>query len=238
MKDERDALIEKIKKLFALSENNPNEHEAAAAAGKARELLEAHDLSTADLNEKPEPVEEKMHETGKSYFSQWLIRLASVVASHFNCRIVLCSGISAKVKFIGTATDIAIAEYVFVYLRRAIEAAAEKTEVPFGKNGRRWKDSFRCGMVKGVSNNLYRMRRRTEERHDPVVRAKSGDLVVVKRDALEAYMKDKYLKFSKHRGNYNPDHEATAHGRGIGETISINPAVNRHNKVAAIAQGR
>ncbi|MEA4838055.1 MAG: DUF2786 domain-containing protein, partial [Rhodospirillaceae bacterium] len=50
-----DAIIAKIKKLLALSKSS-NEHEAALALAKAKELMEAHSLTdaiirTADVSE-------------------------------------------------------------------------------------------------------------------------------------------------------------------------------------------
>ena len=47
-----DKLINKIKKLFALAENNPNEHESGQALIAARKLLDRHNLSVTDLTKK------------------------------------------------------------------------------------------------------------------------------------------------------------------------------------------
>jgi hypothetical protein len=49
--------IEKICKLRRLSQNNPDEHEAAKARKKVDELLERHGLTEADLDrhERPRP---------------------------------------------------------------------------------------------------------------------------------------------------------------------------------------
>jgi hypothetical protein len=45
-----EAVIEKVRKLLALADNNPNEAEAEAAANKARELLEAFNLDMAHIS--------------------------------------------------------------------------------------------------------------------------------------------------------------------------------------------
>jgi len=44
-----EAVIEKVRKLLALAHGNDNEHQAEAAANKARELLEAHNLDMAHI---------------------------------------------------------------------------------------------------------------------------------------------------------------------------------------------
>lgn len=232
----RDAIIERIKKLFNLAENNPNEHEAALAAERARQMLGAYDLCLADLKEQPEAVIEKGHEIGKSYFPKWLTMLAGIVARHFNCRALYYTGWNSRVQFIGTTTDIAIAEYVFVYLRRTIEEIAKKTPTPNGMNGKRWKESFKYGLVEGIAGNLKSMKRRSESVADEATQAKAGDLVVVKRDAVEAYIKGKYPKLRTRRDYSDVDDFAAMEGYRAGKDISINPAVNQHNRAAAIAQ--
>jgi len=45
-------LLSKIKKLFALSSNNPNSNEAAVAMKMAQKLLEKHNLTVSDLHDK------------------------------------------------------------------------------------------------------------------------------------------------------------------------------------------
>lgn len=45
-----EAVSEKVRKLLALANGNDNEHQAEAAANKARELLEAHNLDMAHIS--------------------------------------------------------------------------------------------------------------------------------------------------------------------------------------------
>jgi hypothetical protein len=45
-----EAVIEKVRKLLALANGNDNEHQAEAAANKARELLEAYNLDLAHIS--------------------------------------------------------------------------------------------------------------------------------------------------------------------------------------------
>jgi hypothetical protein len=45
-----EAVIEKVRKLLALAKGNDNEHQAEAAANKARELLEAYNLDLAHIH--------------------------------------------------------------------------------------------------------------------------------------------------------------------------------------------
>ena len=49
-----DKIIERIKKLFALGSNNPNENEAKSAMRMARKLLDKHNLSMYDLKQEDE----------------------------------------------------------------------------------------------------------------------------------------------------------------------------------------
>ena len=54
MSAEQEQILEKVKKLFALAGNNPNEQEAALALAKAQEILAKYNLSMAQLDEAKE----------------------------------------------------------------------------------------------------------------------------------------------------------------------------------------
>lgn len=72
-------LVERIKKLLALSESS-NENEAAIAAQKAQELLVLHNLELSDLSESDNEIKEvNIEESSK--ISNWKLSLADGVAT-------------------------------------------------------------------------------------------------------------------------------------------------------------
>lgn len=230
-------LIEKIKKLLSLSENNPNEHEAAAAAEKARELLEAYEIAEHELSEKPEEVTEAIHNTHKSKIPQWLLRLANTTAKHFNCEIIFHYKRyerSAFIKFLGTPTDIEIATYTFTYLKRTIEEMSKNILPDNGASTRRFRESYRSGIVQGISNNLFVLRKKHNDTLKPEMQTRSGDLILVKKDAIQNYKRIRYPNLKTKTNSYNPEYDAFNRGREHGKGISINSAINRHNNVRSI----
>jgi hypothetical protein len=50
-REERERVYDKVRKLLALSKS-PNEHEAALAAERAREILDRYQISLAEVDEK------------------------------------------------------------------------------------------------------------------------------------------------------------------------------------------
>jgi len=236
----RQNIIEKIKKLLSLSENNPNEHEAAAAAEKARELLEAHDLSMLDCKEKLEEVTERHLDTGKKNVPLWISQLAVIVSEHFNCLSIVYKeeGESKVIIFIGSATDIAVTEYVYTYLMKTIVKLSDSQCLPSNINARRYKESFKIGVVMGLRKNLETMRKAHDNLANATTKAKTGELIVIKKDAVAEYMRNNMGKINRTRPKITPYSAAFNRGHQEGEKISINPAVNRHNGTRAIGYNR
>lgn len=232
----RQNIIEKIKKLLSLSENNPNEHEAAAAAEKARELLEAYDLSMLDCKEKLEEVTEKHVDTGKMNLPLWISQLAAIVSEHFNCySLVFKRGRESKVIiFIGTETDIAVTESVYTYLMHTVIKLSDNQYVPSNINARRYKESFKIGVVMGLRKNLETMRKVHDNLANATTKAKTGELIIIKQDGVAEYIRNNMGKINRTKPRISPYSAAFSRRHQEGERISINPAVNRHYGTRAI----
>lgn len=81
---DRDGIVDKIKKLFALADNNPNQHEAIAAALKAQRLMAEHDVEDWELHGSDEqPIAAVEAEPTRR---RWRWQLADVVGSNFRCK--------------------------------------------------------------------------------------------------------------------------------------------------------
>lgn len=111
------AILERIKKLLRLAaDQRGNPHEAERAAALAFELAEKHhvDLAGLDLDEKVEQVLGEYFQLGARLdrISQGALR---IVRSFFHVSTCLDF---PKVLFVGRQTDVAIAGYVFDFLRR------------------------------------------------------------------------------------------------------------------------
>ncbi len=144
-----DDIIEKIKKLLALSESsNPNE--AALAQARAAELMLKYSISQGaiDTSEKKEdePVNVFLFEADEGNKTTWKGSLASSIARFFNCKIYW-SGPSLM--FIGRESDKNAVLYLYKAIFNQIQELTErfwiKEGIRSGTHGKTWKQSFRLG---------------------------------------------------------------------------------------------
>ena len=112
---ENEKIMEKIKKLFELSKNNPSEEEAKAAALKAQELLVQYHLEYAEVEnidlDKAEPIGEVAIDVASK---KWKYSLARIVAEANRCTHFFRG--KNRIVFFGHQTDVMVAAETFEYL--------------------------------------------------------------------------------------------------------------------------
>lgn len=184
------SIMEKIRKLLALSESS-NPHEASNAAEKARKLLLQHNLTVHDLKqEKETEVKAKLWQHGLKE-STWRVYLVSTVFEQFFCNLVTTP--SGCWYIVGKPGNGEAAEVMLAYLLDALEQAVkqrqqerdaeqEKTkelyrewgmDLPanaFGPPSYLWAEDFRLGWSLAVCKRLMELREKdTPEEHALVV---------------------------------------------------------------------
>ena len=110
-------ILNKIKNLLDLANNNPNENEAIAAVLKAQELMAKYNIELDQLDDKKETreiVKEVYYQSGKHEMKKWKIGLAAIIAQNFRCKTYFLGG--QDVVFYGFKEDAKIALEVFTYL--------------------------------------------------------------------------------------------------------------------------
>lgn len=110
-------ILNKIKNLLDLANNNPNENEAIAAALKAQELMAKYNIELDQLDDKKETreiVKEIYHQSDKHEMRKWKISLADIIAQNFKCKVYFMN--KKDVVFYGYKEDAKIALNVFTYL--------------------------------------------------------------------------------------------------------------------------
>lgn len=110
-------ILNKIKNLLDLANNNPNENEAIAAALKAQELMAKYNIELDQLDDKKETreiVEEVYYQSDKHEMRKWKIGLADIIAQNFRCKVYFMN--KNNVVFYGYKEDAKIALNVFTYL--------------------------------------------------------------------------------------------------------------------------
>lgn len=167
-------IIDRIKKLLALS-NSPNEHEAAQAASKAQELLMEHNIDLDSIRETRTQAEiaidtEALEMTLKRVF--WKGQLANAIAKNNFCKFWWNKG---EMQLTGKSHNIAIAKSIYQYLIKTIDrlarngTKAEKlkykiyteqlADMPYATiyaepNWRTWKSSFIAGCAQRLTERL------------------------------------------------------------------------------------
>lgn len=154
--DNKEKIVEKIKKLLALADKSRNMAEAEAEAA----LLKAHELM-AKYNVSVEITEEEkisyVHETCESKWNMGFRKpLAVIIAQNFRCETYLL-GSGGSVVFFGHETDARIAREVFEF---AYDFALKEGNRCYNKNyqmGRNTQGVFNSyvrGFLQGLKEKL------------------------------------------------------------------------------------
>lgn len=151
-------VLNKIKNLLDLANNNPSENEALSAALKAQELMAKHNIELDQLDDKKETreiVKEIYRASDKHEMKKWKIGLASIIANNFRCK---CYFLGKKdVAFYGYKEDAKIALQVFTFLYEVGNKFAVRYYHQYKKEGRDTKgimNTYLFGFKEGIANVL------------------------------------------------------------------------------------
>ena len=112
---DRENILNKVKKLFALAGNNSSEEEARQATLKAQELMVKHNIDMAEVDDVDLDKSEEITEAGVDVGpKKWKYTLAHIVAPNFRCQFFM-KGKNHFV-FYGHETDAHIAAETFKFL--------------------------------------------------------------------------------------------------------------------------
>lgn len=149
----KEQIVEKIKKLYALSGNNPSANEATAAAQLAQKLMNKYHIEEMELGETAEVLIEQEFYTGTG--NKWKYILSSTIAKNFRVKAYWIG--KAAVRFYGQSTDTEIAKETYKFLYNLCESLTRKANYQERKrtgscNGAG--QAFALGFVKGVEEEL------------------------------------------------------------------------------------
>lgn len=152
-------IMNKIKNLLDLANNNPNENEAIAAALKAQELMAKYDIELAQLDDVDpqdrEITEEIYRNNGKHDMKKWRYGLATIIAKNFRCKNYFLG--RQNVVFYGYKEDAKIAVQVFAYLYEIGNKLAFKKYYEVKKQGlptRGVMNTYLIGFRDGIKSDL------------------------------------------------------------------------------------
>lgn len=218
-------IIDRIKKLLALS-NSTNEHEAANAAALAAELMLQHKIDQADLAVEDEAQEEVAawrvgsDKTNVGWKGVMLVGLFYA----FGCWGSKSAQRGWRV--IGRKSDVDTVRYLFDYLVNEVNRLAdegwERHQYETYDSIRRWKNAFRVGAA-GV------IQRRLKEQHQQTMKAaeeagKTSALVYIGKQEEQVALacRQRGIKFQKTgRDVSGSSHDGYARGREAGKDVVL-----------------
>jgi len=227
---ELDSIVEKIKKLLALS-TSANEHEAGRAAQKAQELAFRYELelSTIAGMGQGQTLEYQSHGIclGDGKMLEWRRDLIWCLARHNFCRAFSWSGTN-KMGIVGQRHNFEIVMGLYDYLSATLSRLVERSFVTYKMAGgtdkaTAYKNSWLRGAVVGIGMQL------AEQRKADASSDAGSALVVVKDAELEDAFSSLVGKTSKHQTSNLNSAAGFLQGRETGKSISLNAQVKGSN---------
>jgi hypothetical protein len=216
MGDDIAPILEKIKKLFALSgSSNPNE--AASAAAKAQALLMQHNLTMAHLEATPEEDEYRCAfiDTGVRVWSRSLL---NTLALNNFCVLVYDRRMK-KSALIGKKTDREVVVVLYHSLLAQLQsmAAIAYGESRSDRHQGSWRNDFYLGAVVCIQNRL-------QAQKDAQAAASNAcrALIVTSDAALNQAMDLLYPDAKSERQTRVYETEAYTAGREAGDRVVLN----------------
>jgi len=224
------SVIDKVKKLLALSKSS-NANEAAAAAAAANKLIDQYRLAEAELETSDDLCEDIMEDTDSFYESgrltQWKSSLACQLAKHYGCAIYNNKSYRKNsYKLVGRKSDIEVVRYMFTWLFLEVDRLSDSASKGSGRDrsaGKIFSNSFCSGAVVGISSKLESSRKEVAQS------ASSGAIIRLDQRLEEAknFMNGNHrLKRSNSFGSSRFDSNAYEAGKVSGQNIHLGSCLN------------
>ena len=222
MKDAK--IIERIRKLYAMSQDTSSANEAAIAAKRARSLMDQHgvqlsDLETSDMSEQS---------TSANYraMPSWYSVLALGVA-RYNDTIV--KRIGGTIVFSGYDVDVAGSILMLDYLITSMDRHLKDFKNRTGMTGRAESGSFRTGYSGDMQARLTTMadQRKAEQREAAKAKAQAANDGSTALVLVEEKAKSVAAKFGRQREKSSRASYSSGFGYGAGVKASQRTNINR-----------
>lgn len=236
-------VLDRLQKMKAMAEGAKaigSEQEAQAFADMLQKLLLDHKLQMSDLEfqkmEAEQPVEQHTIDQFKHGMKfknkrvEWQETLAQIVADAHFCRIMVTERTNL-ITLIGRAEDIAVSEYLFVTLCRALDKIADlelwkyryEQIKTYGKRGGPAAKGFRASFVNAF---LGRLRQRFAEQRAARVNGQSTALTRIDKStkAVNDYINNLNCSTAKDISRSVKFHaEGVKRGRDAADKINLRP---------------
>lgn len=239
MKTKREKVASVVEALLAkTTENGATEAEAMAAAEKARELMDRHQIDLGEVGMQREGVHKVSIKRGHYKTLAVKDRLAHFVSEFCDCRVWLTKS-SDQMHFFGLRSDAEFATWLIGSLEQFVGngALAFIAGQPFMEARVRWEaeKAFVLGAIDRINQRLAEL---TRNRRATMAKGDGKSLVVVKGALVASEFQKLDLTLGKggRLGAAAKDRGAYGAGRAAGDKASFGRPVNGGGKVAQIGK--
>jgi len=216
MKEEK--ILDRIRKLLAMSKDTSSPYEAAIAAGRARKMMDKFQVSELDLTTVSDSdMAEEGFDTGMKTQSTVVSSLAVAVATLNDCHVVIGTVRGHKVlTFQGMFVDAVCAIELMKYLKDEMYKQAKNNAT-----GRADRSAYRLGFAAGVTNQVRKIMRDRKQ----LKTEKTGTALV----ACKQQLVNKHFgatRYKEQRTKFSGSAQSYYQGKEAGMNASLNRQVN------------
>lgn len=242
MNEANEKVLERVRALLAMAADTSSPNEAAIAAGRARKLMDSHQISLDDLKESNGFGFRNVDKEYR-YMPMYRDWLTVAVAKMNDCKAIKThkykssnNSYTYQIVFQGYEADVQLAVHMYDYLVSAIDRLCSVYLQPImaamtiPRYPAKLGDAFKKAASHELCTRLRTMQKEREDtlqvKHDPATPGTS--LVVFKMAAVEAeFGKAKYVTKSITKRHYGEDVDsARAKGREAGRSINLDRQID------------
>ena len=221
MEQDRDALLAKCRKLYAMAHHeNSNINEAETALRQVRRLMDKHSITEADLKTSEFGQEECF---SGIQVPNWFRFMSIAVAEYNDC---VCSGSRSRntrvatFQFKGFKEDVLLANLMMDYLTTTMHRHWGAFEKDASVHGKAARSSFNTGFSLAIQEKLYELIAERKEANRKAASENPGTALIATKMAMvaEEFGKQRVSK----RANRVSDGGAQSAGRTAGMNTSLN----------------
>lgn len=221
-------ILNRIRKLLAMSKDTASPNEAAIAAKRARSLLDQYQLTELDIaaeTKKGFEFRREEYKTNKPY-NKVIGVMAVAIAKLNDCQARRVDDASGCLyTFEGMLVDSVTCVEMMMYLRG--ELYMQKLEI----NGRRNKNAYSSGFASGIASQVNEI---LKERNQQKVKSTGQSLVVVKTELVrQHYGTVKYVKKPDNNGYGKENAFGDGYTKGKNTSLSRQISDNYAAKITA-----
>jgi hypothetical protein len=206
-------ILDRIRKLLAMSEDSSSPHEAAIAATRASKLMQKYNLDSSAVRLKEGVTQDdtttQQAERGYGRIPAWYTMLLVPVAELHDCHVRYTSrygtgpnAIEKVAEFLGVDSDPEVCGYVFDYICSQVELLSAKYKRDNPHLTRADTNDYRNGLAAGILQVIREMIREKAEAEREV--STGTELMIVKRDIVAKKFNVKYQNSTRRaRANHH-----------------------------------